>query len=91
MLKSHWLDRKHQHRIDHVIVMLVTGMVPYYKNRHDCQIVGLNGKDLMAEHQEEILEHAADIPSDSIQRFDHTHFYVTSRSQPGLYHVVDIH
>ena len=91
MLKSHWLDRKHQHRIDHVIVMLVTGMVPYYKNRHDCQIVGLNRKDLTAERWEEILKHMADIPSNSIQRFNYTHFHVASKSQPGLYHAVDIH
>ena len=91
MLKSHWLDGKHQRRIDHIIVMLVTGMVTYYENRHNRQIVGLNGKDLVAERREEILERAADIPSDSIQRFDHTHFHVASRSRPGLYHAVDIH
>jgi hypothetical protein len=71
--------------------MLVMGMVPYYENSHDRQIVGLNGKDLVAERQEEILERVADIPSDSIQRFDHTHFHVASKSWPGLYHAVDIH
>ena len=49
MLKLHWLDRKHQHRIDHVIVTLVKGMVPYYEHRHSHQIVGLNRKDLTAE------------------------------------------
>ena len=49
MLKSHWLNRKCQRRIGHVIVMLVTGMVTYYKNRHNHQIVGLNGKDLAVE------------------------------------------
>jgi hypothetical protein len=91
VLKLHWLDGKCQCQINHIIVTLVTGMVTYYENRHNRQIVGLNRKDLVAERQEEILEHVADIPSDSIQRFDHTHFYVTSRSQPGLYHVVDIH
>jgi hypothetical protein len=91
VLKSHWLDGKRQCRIDHVLVKLVTGMVTYYKNRHNRQIVGLNRKDLAAERREEILESAADIPSDSIQRFDHTHFHVASRSWPGLYHAVDIH
>ena len=49
MLKTHWLDRKRQHWIDHVIVTLVKGMVPYYENRHNRQIVGLNGKDLATE------------------------------------------
>ena len=49
MLKSHWLYGKHQRRIDHIIVTLVTGMVGYYKNKHSRQIVGLDGKDLAAE------------------------------------------
>ena len=49
MLKSHWLYGKHQHRIDHVIVMLMKGMVEYYEDRHGHQIVGLDGKDLTAE------------------------------------------
>jgi hypothetical protein len=46
VLKSHWLDGKRQCQIDHVIVMLVKGMVLYYKNRHNHQFVGLNRKDL---------------------------------------------
>ncbi len=91
MLKTHWLDGKHQCQIDHVIVMLVRGMVQYYEDRHKHQIVGLNGKDLTMEHQEEILERVADIPSDSIQKLDHTQFHVTSKSRPGLYHMVDLH
>src|SRR6266851_4416621 len=87
----HWLNGKCQCQIDHIIVTLVKGMVPYYENRHNHQIVGLNRKDLAMEHQEEILEHALDIPSNSIQRFDHMHFHVASKSWPGLYHAVDIH
>ena len=66
MLKLHWLYGKRQHWIDHIIVTLVMGMVTYYENRHNRQIVGLNGKDLAAECREEILERTADIPSDSI-------------------------
>ena len=91
MLKTHWLDGKRQRRIDHVIVMLVRGMVPSYEDKHKRQIFGLNGKDLAAERREEILERAADIPSDSIQTFDHTQFRVASKSRPGLYHMVDLH
>ena len=87
----HWLDRKRQCQIDHIIVTLVKRMVPYYENRHNHQIVGLNRKDLAMEHQEEILEHAADIPSDSIQKLDHTQFHIASKSHPGLYHTVDLH
>ena len=66
MLKSHWLYGKRQRRIDHVIVTLVNGMVSYYEDRHKRQIVGLNGKDLVTECREEILERSAEIPSDSI-------------------------
>ena len=51
MLKSHWLYGKRQRRIDHVIVTLVKGMVEYYEDRHGRQIVGLDGKDLTAEHR----------------------------------------
>src|SRR6266851_753711 len=71
--------------------MLVTGMVPYYENRHSRQIVGLDGKALATERRKEILEHAADIPSNSIQKLNHTQFHVASKSWPGLYHTVDLH
>jgi len=80
VLKLHWLDRNRQCQIDHVIVTLMKGMVPYYEHRHSHQIVGLNRKDLMVE-----------IPSESIQKVDDTQFHVTSKSRPGLYHAVDLH
>jgi hypothetical protein len=51
VLKLHWLYGKCQCQIDYVIVTLVKGMVQYYKDRHGCQIVGLNGKDLTVECQ----------------------------------------
>ena len=51
MLKSHWLYGKCQRQIDHIIMMLVKGMVEYYKDRHGRQIIGLDGKDLAAEHR----------------------------------------
>ena len=91
MLKLHWLDGKCQCRIDHIIVTLVKGMVPYYENRHSRQNVGLNGKDLAMEHQKELLEHMVEIPIKSIQKFDDTQFHVTSKSRLGLYHTVDLH
>jgi hypothetical protein len=91
VLKSHWLDGKRQRRIDHVIVTLVKGMVLYYENRHSRQFVGLNGKDLAAERRQELLECAAEIPSESIQKIDDTQFHVASKSRPGLYHAVDLH
>jgi hypothetical protein len=91
VLKSHWLYGKCQCQIDHVIVTLMKGMVQYYEDRHSRQTVSLNGKDLAVERQQELLECMAEIPSDSIQRLDHTQFHVGSKSQPGLYHAVDLH
>jgi hypothetical protein len=91
VLKSHWLYGKHQHRINHIIVMLVTGMVGYYENKHSHQIVGLEGKDLAVEHRQELLEHTVEIPSDSIQKLYHMQFHIASKSWPGLYHTVDLH
>jgi hypothetical protein len=91
MLKSHWLYGKCHCRIDHVIVTLVMGMVGYYENKHSCQIVSLDGKDLMVECRQELLERAAEIPSESIQKLDDTQFHIVSKSRPGLYHTVDLH
>jgi hypothetical protein len=91
VLKSHWLYRKRQRQIDCVIVTLVKGMVQYYEDRHSHQNVGLNGKDLAVEHRQELLECVAEIPSNSIQKLDHTQFHVMSKSWPGLYHTVDLH
>ncbi len=91
MLKSHWLDGKHQRQIDHVIVTLVKGMVPLYENKHNRQSVGLDGKDLAAERRQELLERTAEISSESIQNLDDTQFHVASKSRPGLYHAVDLH
>jgi hypothetical protein len=91
MLKLHWLDRKRQRQINHVIVTLVKGMVPYYEHRHSCQIVGLNGKDLAVEHRQKLLKCVAEIPSESIKKVDDTQFHVASKSRLGLYHAVDLH
>ena len=73
------------------MVTLVTGMVGYYENKHSHQIVGLEGKDLAVEHQQELLEHTVEISSDSIQKLYHMQFHIASKSWPGLYHTVDLH
>ena len=91
MLKTHWLDRKRQRRIDHVIVTLVKGMVPMYEKKHERQSASLARKDLVGEQRQELLEHTAEIPSNSIQKFDDTQFHVMSKSRLGSYHVVDLH
>ena len=61
-----------------------------YEKRHDCQSVGLDRKDLVAKQQQELLECMAEIPSESIQKFDETQFHIVFKSQLGLYYAVDL-
>jgi hypothetical protein len=62
-----------------------------YKKRHDRQSVGVDGKDLAGKWQQELLEHAADIPSELIQKFDETQFHIALKFWLGLYYAVDLH
>jgi hypothetical protein len=65
-------------------------MVPYYQNRHECQIVGLDGPDLAGQRQQQLLSGARDTSLDSIQQFDDITFHVTSESRPGSYYEIDL-
>ena len=46
MLKTHWLDRKRQRQIDHVIVTLMKGMVPMYEKGTTARVSVWTGKIL---------------------------------------------
>jgi hypothetical protein len=72
VLKTHWLDRKQNQQIDHILFTLVMEMVPHYKARHECQEVGIEGLDLTEQRRQEILISARAISHDSIQQFDNT-------------------
>jgi hypothetical protein len=90
-LKSHWLDKKQNRWIDHVISTLVKYMEPYYQNRYVRQTVGLQGPDLARKWWREILESTRNISADSIQQFNLTQFHVASQSHLGMYHVINLH
>ena len=66
-------------------------MEPSYWSRHDRQAVGLEGLDLMAAQQSQILTSAKDISRDSILQFDHIQFHIASQSLPGAYYAIDLH
>jgi hypothetical protein len=70
--------------------MLVIKMVPYFEARHERQMVGMEGDDLVELRQQEILESAEAISRDSIQPFDNTQFHVTSVSRPGEFYAIDL-
>ena len=65
-------------------------MVPYYQNRHKCQIIGLKGPDLAGQWQWQLLSSARDTLPDLIQQFDDITFHVTSESRPGSYYEIDL-
>ena len=66
-------------------------MVPYYQNRHERQIVGLEGPDLAGQRQRQLLSSARDTFPDSIQQFDDITFHVALESRPGSYYEIDLH
>ena len=65
-------------------------MVPYYQNRHERQIVGLEGPDLAGQRQRQLMTGARGTTRDSIQQFDSTQFHVASESRPGAYYEINL-
>ena len=66
-------------------------MVPYYQNRHERQVVGLEGLDLTRQRQQQLLSSAKETSIDSIQQFDDITFHVALESQPGSYYEINLH
>ena len=73
-----------------MIHTLVIQIVPYYKNRHERQIVGLEGPDLAGQRQWQLLSSTRDTMPDSIQQFDDISFHVASQSWPGSYYEINL-
>jgi hypothetical protein len=90
VLKTHFLEGKHNRRIDHVIWTLVNEMVPHFEARHERQMIGVEGDDLVEWRWQEILECAEAITLDSIQPFDNIQFHVASISRPGEFYTIDL-
>jgi hypothetical protein len=95
VLKSIWLDRKRNRRIDHLICILTRHMLPeHYEPRHRAQGIGFEGADLAEKHRHAVLESARNIPLDAIKSVndtqDDTLFHVASQSNLGKSYLVDI-
>jgi hypothetical protein len=73
-----------------VIWTLVNEMVPHFEARHERQVIGVEGDDLVEQRRQEILERAEAIALDSIQPFDDIHFHVASISCPGEFYTIDL-
>jgi hypothetical protein len=65
-------------------------MVPYYQNRHERQIVGLEGPDLAGQRQRQLLSSTRNTQPDSIQQFDDIIFHVASKTRPGSYYEINL-
>ena len=55
VLKSKWLDRKRNRRVDHLIHTLITVMVPSYVVQHVRQEQGFEGLNLADKRHKELL------------------------------------
>ena len=66
-------------------------MVPYYQNRHERQVVRLEGPDLAGQRQRQLLSSAKETSIDSIQQFDDITFHIASESWPRSYYEIDLH
>ena len=73
-----------------MIHTLTVQMVPYYQNRHECQVIGLEGSNLAGQRQRQLLSSATNTSQDSIQKFDDITFHVASESRPGSYYEIDL-
>jgi hypothetical protein len=76
--------------MDHLIHTLVTQIVPYYQNRHERQIIGLEGPDLAGQRERQLLSNARNTLPDSIQQFDDITFHVASQSRPHSYYEINL-
>ena len=87
MLKSKWLDGKHNRRIDDLIYVLLTDLLPEMEDRHKRQELGMEGSDLAKERTNEILTRAPEFPQDRIEQVDEERFLVRSSNQEKFYNV----
>ena len=90
MLKTHYLGRKHNRRVDHIVWTLVIDVMPNYDFHHRRQIAGLDGPDLEGACRQKILAGTGNMSLDSIQHIGGTKFSVASETHPGLQYAIDL-
>ena len=90
MLKSKYLDGKRNRRVDHLIHTLVVGMLPSYENKHDRQVLGLEGDNLGTKRRKEILARMPEINAESIQDLGDDKFSVQSSTDSSRTYSVEL-
>jgi len=89
-LKSHYLGRKRNRRVDYIIKTLVKKFVPDFQIRHKRQAIGLEGLGLGDKRRQQILASARNIPLDSIHQVNNSELFIASESYPGHRYLVDL-
>jgi len=90
VLKSKYLDGKRNRRVDHLIHTLVVGMLPSYENKHDRQVLGLEGDNLATKRHKEILARMPEINTESIQDLGDEKFSVQSSTDSSHTYSVEL-
>ena len=78
MLKSKWLEGKHNRHVDHLIYTLVMVMLPSYENCHNRQKLGFDSPDLANKWHTEILTCTLELQVKSICNLGDDQFSVQS-------------
>ena len=73
--------------MDHLIHMLVKGMLHSYEDRHKQQMLGMQGPNLAEKCQKQIVAHALKIPLEWIKEIGQLHFEIQSSSSKIFYEV----
>ena len=90
ILKSHYLGRKRNRRIDHVVRTLVENFLPTFKYMHLQQLTGIYSPNLKDSHHLQIEATARNMSPDSIHHLGGTKFNVTSQSCLGHHYLIDL-
>lgn len=90
MLKSKWLEGKHNRRVDHLIHTLVVILLPSYANRHDRQELGFDGPDLANKRRQEILTRTPEIKAESIRNLGDDQFSIQSATHSSRLYSMEL-
>ena len=90
MLKSKWLEGKHNHHVDHLIHTLIVILFPSYANCHDCQELGFDGPDLTNKWHQEILVRILEIKAKSIHNLGNDQFSIQSATHSSCLYSVEL-
>lgn len=90
VLKTMWLDGKHNRHADRLVYTLLVDMHPYYETRCRSQELGFSSLNLAQKRCKEILMKNLEINADSIRALGDNCYYVQSATVPSHNYVVDL-